>query len=93
MGILRAAPVLPPPANGRHRELSRVVVRPHGHPASVPGEVIDAIRRSLPDGQVPQVLHEHPLGLPRRLAFVAPGLTVPDQVGRYGPRRGSLCTN
>jgi hypothetical protein len=66
LGVHCLALLLPPAAQGRHRERGGVMIGPHADPAGVGPQVVDPVGDRLAQLLVGEVVHQHPLGLARR---------------------------
>src|SRR5262249_57234939 len=78
-GIQPLAHLFPPPTRRRRRELSRIMVDAHTHPARITGQVVDPVGDHLAQLLVQEVLGANPLRLPGGLPLPAAVLEIPDQ--------------
>src|SRR5260370_13618904 len=71
---------LPPQANGIHGETRSIVVDADAHPASIAGDVVDAVGRCPAKLRDDEVVHAHRLRLPHRTVFTTTILEIADQL-------------
>ena len=79
--------LLPPTADGMHREGCRIMVDAHGHPALIEAEVIHAVRDRLALRGIDEVVYANPLRTPPRTPFPPAVFEVPHQLLLLGVDR------